>query len=80
MSSTYDVLEEVRQERKTHPGRGWTAERDDTLRLSDWILKLESKTAEVSAWPEVDARKAFIEIAALSVAAVESIDRRGTEW
>lgn len=74
------VLGEVLVERVRQDFKWGGAAHDDHHRLDDWASFLASRAGQISLLPHNDegraeARRLFIEVAALSIAAVESHDR-----
>jgi Mg/Co/Ni transporter MgtE len=81
-----DILEEIKNERE-HQDQKWGGpNHDDSHHLwefAEWALQ-RARTISINSRPGFDSsknfsqfRRLFIEIAALAVAAIESIDRRG---
>jgi hypothetical protein len=81
-----DILEEIKNERE-HQDQKWGGpEYDDKTRLWDFAtlvgarshhINLNSRPGYVTSDHHSVYRRLFVEIAALAVAAIESIDRRG---
>ena len=76
----YDLLDEITQERLRQMNKGYTPELDDLKQPYNWH---EDITA-YSGWARLmfdlhspdKARRRYIQIAALAMAAIESLDRR----
>lgn len=81
MTATGDVLHEVMEERvRQQDLHGWTPEHDDTHGRQEWAWLLARRITDLSCpWDSavLDERRQLIEVAAIAVAAVESLDRRG---
>ena len=76
MTSREAVLFEVDAERENQNGQWGGADHDDKHSLADWNRFIDHQQHEATyedTLPQV--RKRFIKMAALAVAAVESIDR-----
>lgn len=76
---TARVLDDVSRERDTQK-RMWSIEHDDDSPLEHFLELISERDQNIRRFGRADAasyiRHRFIEIAALAVAAVESIDRR----
>jgi len=80
MSDTTDVLTEVAGERSRHVlDYGWTAEHDDAITPAGWAYLLQRRSTELgnpfAGGDDDDPRRLLLEIAAIAVAGIESIDR-----
>lgn len=79
-AATRAVLAELLEERHRQVVvHGWTPEHDDLHGTSDFAWLCARRAVEMShpdAALMLDARRAFIEIAAIAIAAVEALDRR----
>lgn len=77
------VLEEIRDERfRQRSAHGWSADRDDAHPLPSWAWLLSRRSVDI-AHPQaggptdiIDVRRTLVEIAAIAVAAIESLDRQ----
>ena len=78
--ATRDVLLEVMLERRNQiDNHGWTPDHDDMHGMEDFAWLCARRAVEMShrdAIQSVDARRLFVEIAAIAVAAIEAIERR----
>lgn len=75
------VIDEIAAERRRHVEvEGWTPEHDDEHTTADFVRFIEhyaglARDAEIQADPD-EARKRLVQVAALAVAAAESIERK----
>lgn len=75
-----EVLDEIRTERARQIGEhGWTPEHDDHHKLPEWAWLLLRRVTELAApfdaMPVATTRRTLLEVAAISVAAIEAHDR-----
>jgi len=79
-SATREVLLEVLVERQHQiEDHGWTPDNDDRHGPEDMAWLVARRAVELcnaSAVQVVDVRRLFVEMAAISVAAIEAIDRK----
>lgn len=74
------VLAEVVEERRRQDKQWGGPEHDDTHRHSEWGAYIRKQLAGIpSAFDDDKNRARFVKIAALAVAAIESMDRRTTK-
>jgi hypothetical protein len=71
MRETEDVLEQVVVERERQISKGYTMAHDDDHTLSDFRYLIQIRLTN-----NYPSREEFLQIAALSVAAIELIDRK----
>lgn len=74
-AATERVLADVRAERATHPGRGWTNEHDDQHPVSHLTGLATSYIATGHMATRSNRRRWLVKAASLLVAAIERIDR-----
>ena len=79
-AATRGVLIELLDERRNQIERhGWTPEHDDLHDVTDFAWLCARRAVEIchpDAAQMADSRRVFIELAAISIAAVEALDRR----
>jgi hypothetical protein len=73
MSKSNEIFSEITDERNKQRGLGYTAEHDDRHHTWHWIRFI---IHQLDIGELVNVRERFIKIAALCVAAIESMDRR----
>ncbi|HEY9377233.1 MAG TPA: hypothetical protein VIQ02_09090 [Jiangellaceae bacterium] len=80
LDATWRVLGEVLDERRNQTDRhGWTPGHDDARPVTDFAWLIARRAVEMchpDAFHAVDARRLFVEIAAIATAALETYDRR----
>ena len=78
-AATRNVLIEILDERRHQiDDHGWTPDHDDLHGLEDFAWLCARRAIDMShrdAIHAVDCRRLFVEIAAISVAAIEAVDR-----
>ena len=72
------ALQDVATERQRQDAKWGGPEHDDLHSFADWHRFINERLASSAYANEARTRKLLIEIAALAVAAAESIDRKGT--
>lgn len=76
------VMHEVLEERGRQVDKGYTSDSDDDKQPFNWYEDIDSYNSWARLMLSMDspdkARKRFVQIAALAVAAVESIDRKAS--
>lgn len=70
------ILEELRREREKQEQK-WDIMHDDAHSLEEWVAILVLEMGPIPWGGEVDSRTALVKVAAVAVAAIEAIDRRG---
>jgi hypothetical protein len=77
MEESVSVYDEIRAERDRQDAKWGGPEADDRNRPNDWVAYLAGHIGRAWAWPMDLAvyRRQLIRVAALAVAAVESLDR-----
>ena len=70
------ILEELRREREKQE-KEWDIAHDDEHSLEEWVAILVCEMGPIPWGGEVDSRTALVKVAAVAVAAIEAIDRRG---
>ena len=71
-----EILDERRRQVETH---GWSPQHDDQRTLTDFAWLIARRAIDLchpDALRAVDARRYFVEISAIAVAAIETHDRR----
>lgn len=69
------VLIEVNQEVARNSVR-WGADHDDAHTPDEWQKLLQQRTQQIVPWYSAETRRrALVELAAISIAAIESLDR-----
>jgi len=81
-AETVAVLHEIAAERdRQEASHGFGAEHDDRHGLAEWAWLLGSRVHELACpWNDamgIDPRRVLVEVAAIAVAAVESLERKG---
>lgn len=71
-----DVYDEIRGERARQDAKWGGPDHDDRHSLDDWCDFIEERTRLLYPANLDDSRATLIEVAALAVAAIESMDRR----
>lgn len=74
MTTTREVWDEVVAERERQDVKWGGPRHDDGHAVIDWADFISQRTADI-ALCRTNERRAFVEIAALAVAAIESMDR-----
>ncbi len=70
-----DIFEEIKAERKRQDAQWGGADHDDSHSFDDWLRYIQRQSERFRS----DHKRArFVKIAALAVAALESIDRRAS--
>lgn len=77
-ADTARVIDDVRTERNRQVAKGWTPEHDDQHSTHDLVRLAEQRAHSTgSAGAGYYSRERLVEAAAMLVAAVEAMDRRG---
>jgi hypothetical protein len=84
MMDTFSVLMEIARERHSQIERGFDQEHDDKHPVTDmaWLLARRANDLQTPNWPEIspeEPRRLAVEICAIAVALIESIDRRALD-
>lgn len=71
-----DIMQEVLQERASQDAKWGGSSHDDEHTPEDWADFIDERLYRLVTGSKEDARKALVQIAALAVAAIESMDRK----
>lgn len=76
MEASVSVYDEIREERARQDEKWGGPEHDDAHGQNDWVCFIDDKLCEADHTDDdADYRRRLIQIAALAVAAIESLDR-----
>lgn len=73
--TTMDIYEEIKAERTKQDAKWGGPEHDDGHSLSEWISYIDRHLERVADGPEHEERYQLVRVAALAIAAIESLDR-----
>lgn len=78
-----NLISEIEQERLRQVGKGYTSEHDDEHTVGDFVFFIKNYSgwaAQMASMGSMErARRRLIQVAALAIAAVQTIDRRQQE-
>lgn len=70
-----EIASEIMLERCRQNAQWGGADHDDTHGAMDWARYLDYQLCKISAYPDPETRRRYVKIAALAMAAIESLDR-----